>query len=450
MADEEKKPLAAADDDDGPTPAEKPAEEKKEEKKEKRKEKADDDDQEWLVMQSRSQGRPYYYHTKSKETLWEKPADFEDDLPEGEDGWVEMESRTQGRYYFYNKKTRECTWERPAGVPEPPPFERRRPNPKRDALRQIINDWADEFFKEHQREPAEDDIPAGSDIARHHRDYKMLKQEEEVERLKREQTQLRQELSPDSRERLITIKKDLEEMEPKVANWKKTKDDEREKVTTTYNAWIKTFTEKNGRGPTEKDIDPESDISQMFKEYSTYREEARRAKQRAWIEASQKRSRHEKDHRRIRSFMSAVHKKHGRWPSEKDSEIERLYLNYLEREAELNPDSPRAQRATLRRQINEWSVTFEKKNGRRPTSDIPPDSEIADLYKRYDALTDKQRSKERAQASGSKRQTGQTEGTRHRAHDHDDDYATGSPKSYAQYQRNKPKAAGCGDCCRIS
>lgn len=474
MADEDKKPLAEAEEDESPadppaaeSPADPPAEPaapdpeaKKEESgaKEAKKSKGDDDDQIWLVMQSRSQGRPYYYHTKSKETVWEKPADFEEDLPEGEDGWVEMESRTQGRYYFYNKESRECTWDRPAGVPEPVPFERRRPNPKRDALQQIITDWADEFYKEHGREPTEEDIPQGSDISRHHRDCKMLKREEEVERLKKEQARLRQELSPDSRERLITIKKELSTKEDDVVEWKKKKDEERarrEKVTTTYNSWIKGFTEEHGRGPTEKDIAPDSEISEMFKEYSVYREETRRAKQRAArIEEKQKRSRQEDDHRKLQAYMSAFHKKYGRYPSEKDlpkdSEMEKLYRNYLERETG----------SALRKQISEWSHKFEKEHGRKPTrSDIPPDSEIADVYKRYEALRkkddrpDKDRGeKERGGSSKprSSRQPAEGEQRRRRAPMEDDEYAMGSPKSYTQYQRNKPTPGGCVDCCRIS
>lgn len=475
MADEDKKPLAAGEDRESPAPAaEEPAAKKespkatkespksgaKEEKKSPKKSKGDDD-QPWLVMQSRSQGRPYYYHTSKKETTWEKPADFEEDLPEGEDGWVEMESRTQGRYYFYNKETRECTWDRPAGVPEPPPFERRRPNPKRDALQQIITDWADEFYKEHGREPTEEDIPKGSDISRHHRDCKMMKREDEVERLKKEQARLRQELSPDSRERLITIKKELGDKEEAVAEWKKVKDSERarrEKVTATYNSWIKGFTEEHGRGPTEKDIAPDSEISEMFKEYSVYREETRRAKQRAArIEEKQKKSRQEEDHRKLEAYMSAFHKKHGRYPSEKDlpkdSEMEKLYRNYLERETS----------SALRKQISDWSVKFEKEHGRKPTrSDIPPDTEIAAVYKRYEALRrekkgekeerpEKDRGERERGGSSKPRRQPEERHRRGRAHEDGDDYLEqGSPKSYAQYQRNKPKSGGCVDCCRIS
>eukprot|EP01062_Namystynia_karyoxenos_P018342 TRINITY_DN16827_c0_g2_i1.p1 TRINITY_DN16827_c0_g2~~TRINITY_DN16827_c0_g2_i1.p1 ORF type:complete len:464 (+),score=179.44 TRINITY_DN16827_c0_g2_i1:152-1543(+) len=420
-----------------------------------------DPSQEWLVMQSRTQGRPYYYHTKTKQTVWDKPPDFDEDLGEGEDGWHEMESRTQGRHYYYNQRTRECTWERPPGVPEPMPFERRRPNPKRDALRQIINDWADEFHKANGREPTEEDIPQGSDIARHHRDYRMLKQEEEVERLKKEQARLRQELSPDSRERLIKIKEELGKLEGKVNEWRKTKDEERarrEKVTTTYNAWIKSFTEEHGRAPMEKDIDPGSDIAQMFKEYSVYREEARRAKARQQrIEAAQRRAKHEEDQQKIRHYMSEFEKKHGRWPSQKDlpkgSDIEKLYQDYLDAEMELNPDSPRAKREQLRRQIGQWSAEFEREHGRKPTKkDIPAGSAVAELYGQYDALSERKRDQKHADPARARQGKGKTA----RAPRGDDGGGEweemqalhgGSPRSYSQYQRNKGGKTGCADCC---
>eukprot|EP01065_Artemidia_motanka_P016364 TRINITY_DN2006_c2_g1_i2.p1 TRINITY_DN2006_c2_g1~~TRINITY_DN2006_c2_g1_i2.p1 ORF type:complete len:474 (+),score=190.37 TRINITY_DN2006_c2_g1_i2:779-2200(+) len=443
-------PAAAAPDDDGPT---QPAADAGEEAKGERQE-------EWVVMQSRTQGRPYYYHTSTKETVWEKPEGYTEDALEGEDGWIEMESRSQGRYYYYNQQTKECVWDRPKGVPEPPPFERRRPNPKRDALRHIINDWADEFQREHGREPTEEDIPQGSDIARHHRDYRMLKQEEEVEKLKKEQTQLRQELSPDSRERLIRIKEDLSGIEEKVAEWKRTKEEERarrEKVTTTYNAWIKEFTEENGRGPTEKDIAPYSDIAGMFAEYTRYREEARRAKARAArIEETQRRTKHEEDNRKIKQFMHDFEKTHQRWPTQKDlpkgSDIERMYKNYLERELELNPDSPRSKREFLRRQINAWSSAFERAQGRKPTRrDIQPGSDIEALYSQYDSLGDKRAPKpadsrgSRYRAPQKSRHTGDTYGDEELQALHG---GSSSPRSYSQYQRNRP-SNGCCDCCAM-
>eukprot|EP01062_Namystynia_karyoxenos_P022786 TRINITY_DN1875_c0_g2_i1.p1 TRINITY_DN1875_c0_g2~~TRINITY_DN1875_c0_g2_i1.p1 ORF type:complete len:581 (+),score=152.82 TRINITY_DN1875_c0_g2_i1:84-1826(+) len=345
----------------------------------------DEMETDWIPMQSRTQGRPYYYHTGTKETVWDKPPDYDPELPQGADGWVEMESRTQGRYYYYNQRTKECVWERPYGVPEPPPFERRQIDPRREYLREQITVWSEEFVAEHGREPSKEDIPEGSDIALMHRDYRMIKEEAEYDRLKKEQTELRRELDPNSLQRLREIKVRLQELESSVESWKKQKEQERErreKVTTTYNGWIKNFSEEHGRPPSEKDIPPGSEIAGMFREYQRYREDARRAKARqAKAEANRQKQRTEQDESRVRQWLADFEKQNGRKARRrdlpKDSEIERLYTEFV---ARLNPDSPaaRERKEKLQARVAEWAANFERNHGRPPSQkDKDQDKAIA-------------------------------------------------------------------------
>eukprot|EP00756_Hemistasia_phaeocysticola_P055391 Hpha_TRINITY_DN31326_c0_g1::TRINITY_DN31326_c0_g1_i1::g.194470::m.194470 len=431
----------------------------------------------WVPMQSRSQGRPYYFHTDTKETVWDKPEDYEE---EGDSGWVEMESRTQGRYYFYNSRTKECVWERPSGVPEPPPFERHANDPKREYLREQINAWANEFVEANGREPMEDDIPADSDIGRMHRDYAMLKDEAEYDRLKAKQTELRRELDPNSREQLREIKESLDALEPKVLKWRLQKDQERarrEEVTKAYNGWIENYMKEHGRAPTEKDIPAGSDIAAMFQEYSTYREASRAAKARQARIEKKGNSGSQRDEKRLLTLMRAFEDKHGRKPTrrdlEKGSEFEKLYTDFISR---MPADSPTVRQDRLMSQLSEWMKSFEKQKGRAPTTrDLEKDPEasrlqaelqqakkLGQLKKDHDS-SGRRRSFQSGPQSGSNRGT-QAKKSHSRAGSAERDGWMSEdmepdPEPTARYhssgggyrgERGDGSAIGCGDCCIIT
>eukprot|EP01062_Namystynia_karyoxenos_P062124 TRINITY_DN55052_c0_g1_i1.p1 TRINITY_DN55052_c0_g1~~TRINITY_DN55052_c0_g1_i1.p1 ORF type:complete len:496 (+),score=175.79 TRINITY_DN55052_c0_g1_i1:95-1582(+) len=421
-------------------------------------------DTDWVPMQSRSQGRPYYYHTETKETVWEKPDDFDESLPEGKAGWVEMESRTQGRWYYYNSVTKECVWERPDGVPEPPPFERRTLDPRREYLKDQIAAWADEFYEEHGREPGQDDMPAGSEIAKMHRDYTMLKDEVEYEKLKQEQGELRNQLDPDSRDRLREIKERLDEIEDPVLAWRETKEQERarrEEVTSAYNGWIKQFSDEHGRPPTEKDIPAGSKIAEMFQEYTKFREAARQAKQRqAKIDERKQRQQNHQDKLKLSAFMVQFTQKHGREPTRADlepgSEIERLYDDFLSR---LPADSPQVRRDRLMKELTHWIADFKKKNGgRAPTKrDIARDPDAARLQRDIDALSGKDvgrtsSKKRNLGGSGGRPQPQRLSGTQGAPRDEDPWHEDSSPSPKAGHYEHKHGSGnpGCADCCVVS
>lgn len=69
-------------------------------------------------------GRQYYYHEITKQTSWEKPADFDEQAagnpvaaqPAGTGVWKEATNAADGRTYYYNTVTSETTWERPASL----------------------------------------------------------------------------------------------------------------------------------------------------------------------------------------------------------------------------------------------------------------------------------------------------------------------------------------------
>jgi len=67
----------------------------------------------WSVATS-PEGKPYYYHTVTKETTWEKPDVLKTALERAEEAcdWKQFET-PEGKPYYHNKKTNQTVWEMP-------------------------------------------------------------------------------------------------------------------------------------------------------------------------------------------------------------------------------------------------------------------------------------------------------------------------------------------------
>ncbi|KAG4055248.1 hypothetical protein PC123_g9658 [Phytophthora cactorum] len=71
------------------------------------------------------EGRTYYYNRSTKQSAWEKPADFDGDEPSAASAapasskkaeWEELWDPKNERAYYFNRTTRKTQWQRPEGV----------------------------------------------------------------------------------------------------------------------------------------------------------------------------------------------------------------------------------------------------------------------------------------------------------------------------------------------
>ncbi|GMF14450.1 unnamed protein product [Phytophthora fragariaefolia] len=68
------------------------------------------------------EGRTYYYNRATKQSAWEKPADFDGEEPGAAPAaarkaeWEELWDPKNERAYYYNRVTRKTQWQRPEGV----------------------------------------------------------------------------------------------------------------------------------------------------------------------------------------------------------------------------------------------------------------------------------------------------------------------------------------------
>jgi pre-mRNA-processing factor 40 len=69
----------------------------------------------WVAHYS-AEGRPYWFNSESKESVWEKPRELQSavEIELGNLNWKEYE--TKGRKYWVHNVSKETTWEMPAEV----------------------------------------------------------------------------------------------------------------------------------------------------------------------------------------------------------------------------------------------------------------------------------------------------------------------------------------------
>eukprot|EP00756_Hemistasia_phaeocysticola_P024781 Hpha_TRINITY_DN15970_c1_g1::TRINITY_DN15970_c1_g1_i10::g.71443::m.71443 len=303
-----------------------------------------------------------------------------------------------------------------------------------------------------------------------------MKEEGEYDRLRKEQQELREELDPNSRERLREIRIRLKEVEPRVEEWRAQREREkarREVVTTKYNSWIKTYTAEHGKPPTEKDIPVGTEISEMFHEYQRYREDGKRAKGRmARAEAMKSKAKYAEEEKKVREWISEFEAEHGRKPTRSDlppgTEIEKTYTSWLAREGgEGSVTQERVQK--LKAELAEWKKGFEAKNGRPPTQkDIDEDTRAASLTQELDKRQKGGGKKPGAKREGRRSVVRNRADSKHRAgsqplnpaQGRDDEAWTDltadlsaaqfSPtNSYPYESPAGSKPAGCGACCSV-
>ncbi|XP_034957161.2 WW domain-binding protein 4 isoform X1 [Zootoca vivipara] len=112
---EDLKRIGATTESLGQSSAPKKHEDKKEKRKREREttETSSKETKEWVRGFS-AEGYVYYYNTVSKESQWEKPEGFQDNLQELQKTAQWMEGTSQdGSTYYYNTETGVSTWEKP-------------------------------------------------------------------------------------------------------------------------------------------------------------------------------------------------------------------------------------------------------------------------------------------------------------------------------------------------
>lgn len=68
------------------------------------------------VEYANDQGRPYWYHTKEKRSVWEKPKELKTPRERALDKTPWRQFRTGEKVYFFNRETKESAWKLPADL----------------------------------------------------------------------------------------------------------------------------------------------------------------------------------------------------------------------------------------------------------------------------------------------------------------------------------------------
>ncbi len=68
----------------------------------------------WQCYVDSNSEKTYYYNTETKQTQWEQPEDYVEEVVETQEHhWVQYTDAETGKEYFYDTITKKTQWHRP-------------------------------------------------------------------------------------------------------------------------------------------------------------------------------------------------------------------------------------------------------------------------------------------------------------------------------------------------